>query len=215
MENQTPETPQSTQNRDETLFPIQTTSEGQETPIETKLREETKVKAVCLFARGYHAPLVCDCLLEDPPPELQAAIQHVPEQELRKSLLGQLRSCNPTDTKFASTKYLDIYNAAHAAFLNALTAKSHQIVTQQVTHLENFINDASALMETTKGLLSDASEITITGNPEFTKTASLFLATQKAMAAAATDQLNLLLKSTEFDRLKDRTSRDAPELPEL
>lgn len=192
MENQTPETPQSTQNGEERHLPIQTTASKEITPLIPKLTDKTKMECVSLFARGYRRPVIGDLLLETPPKELLPVIDTVPAETLRQDILSQLRSCDPTDTKFATTKYEDYYIDQRRAFQLALHAKAHQIVEQQITALDTIRKDSRTLMDQLRTMLYNASEITITGNAEFTKTASTLLAAQKVFIAAGDRQLELL-----------------------
>lgn len=175
-----------------------------------KLSSKTKLNSVALFACGYSAAIVADLLLEQPPKEIQAAVDTIPAEILRRDILSQLRSCNPADSKFATTKYAEHYFETRTAVRTALISKSHQIAENQLAHLENIKNDAIALSGQLRKMLFDASEITITGNPEFTKTANVLLATQKALISAGEQQIKLLDKLTgddELQRLKGEFQR--------
>jgi len=180
----------------------ETTETAEIAHVFPKLSSKTKLNSVALFACGYGASIVADLLLEQPPRELQAAVDTIPADILRRDILSQLRSCNPADAKFASTKYAEHYFETRTAVRTALIGKSHQIAEKQLAHLENIKSDAIALSDQLRTMLSDASEITITGNPEFTKTANVLLATQKTLIAAGEQQLKLLEKLTSADALQ-------------
>ena len=167
-----------------------------------KLSAKSKIHCVSLFACGYSPPIVADFLLEQPPKEIQAAVDTIPGDILRREILSQLRSCNPADSKFASTKYAEHYFETRTAVRTALIGKSHQIADDQLAHLENIKIDAIALSAKLRTLLADASEITITCNAEFTKTANVLLASQKALIAAGEQQLKFLEKMTSDDELQ-------------
>ena len=175
-----------------------------------KLSSKSKLNSVGLFAWGYSAPIVADILLEQPPRELQAAVDTIPADILRRNILSQLRSCNPADSKFASTKYAEHYFETRTAVRTALIGKAHQIAQNQLALLENIKTDAIALSGQLSTLIADASEITISSAAEFTKNASVLLATQKTLIAAGEQQLKLLEKMTgddELHRLKDEFLR--------
>lgn len=193
---------QTTEAADETTSRPETTETAEIAYPVPKLSSKTKLNSVALFACGYGASIVADLLLEQPPRELKNAVDTVPPEILRRDILSQLRSCNPADSKFASTKYAEHYFETRTAVRTALIGKSHQIAENQLAHLENIKNDAIALSAQLRNMLSDASDITITGNPEFTKTANVLLATQKTLLAAGEQQLNLLEKLTSADELQ-------------
>ena len=196
---------QANENGDETSRLPETTETAEIAYVIPKLTSKTKLNSVALFACGYSAPIVTDILLEQPPRELQEAVDTVPADILRRDILSQLRSCNPADAKFATTKYAEHYFETRTAVRTALIGKSHQIAENQLVHLENIKNDAIALSAQLRTMLSDASEITITGNPEFTKTANVLLATQKTLIAAGEQQLKLLDNLTSTDELQNLT----------
>lgn len=194
MRNET-ETAQTTENGETKTKPTETPNRPDNAalaPVIPRLTEDTKRNAVTLFARGYKPPIIVDILLETPPAELTEAVLTVPAEDLRRDLLSQLRSCNPADRKFAKTTYEDYYREHRRAFHAAITAKSHQVAEQQLAVLETVRNDSLTLISQLRDMLSNASEVTITGNPEFTKTAALLLASHKALIAAGDQQLKIL-----------------------
>lgn len=180
----------------------ETTETAEIAHVIPKLSSKTKLNSVALFACGYGASIVADLLLEQPPRELKNAVDTVPPEILRRDILSQLRSCNPADSKFASTKYAEHYFETRTAVRTALIGKSHQLAENQLAHLENIKNDAIALAAQLRTMLADASEITISSSAEFTKNASVLLATQKTLIAAGEQQLTLLEKFTSDDELQ-------------
>lgn len=90
--------------------------------------------------------------------------------EVREGLRLRLRSVNPTDDKFASTKYSVLYELARASAVDVFREKSFKIFNQVFSALDGTLADLDDIEISLKNMLDTASDFDITSNSEYLNT---------------------------------------------
>ena len=89
---------------------------------------------------------------------------------VREGIRLQLRAVNPSDAKFAATKYGVMYELARQAAVDVFRAKSFTIFNEVFSAFDGTLSDLNDIEISLKTMLDSASDFDITSNSEYLNT---------------------------------------------
>ena len=136
------------------------------------LTEDQLKTALVSFAHGKSTSQVIDDLLFD-----YEDLEDTPDN--REMLRSQLRSVNPSDNKFAKSKYGELYVMVSSAAIETLKQESKEAMRGVVNSIIGSIEEFDTIGEGLIKMLENASDNHITSNTEYLNTIRTFASLQK------------------------------------
>jgi len=147
--------------------------------------------ALADFAQGKTATQVMDGLYENHP-------DWDDSQETRQSVRQVLRSVNPSDARFATTKYGRAYDLARQAAVDVLQEEVRDAFKAVAASVSADLREFEVLGETVLGLLDNAVEASVTSNSEFISTLRAYTGLQKVKIEGAMALADLASRLSEL-----------------
>ena len=122
---------------------------------------------------------------------------------VREGLRLQLRSVNPSDAKFASTKYAIAYELARQSAVDVFRQKSFSIFSEMLSAHDSMLQDLDSVEISLKSMLGNASDFDVTSNSEYLNTVKTLTVLQKLRIEGINAVSNLV----------EQLSKLTPEVP--
>lgn len=142
------------------------------------LTTEQEKTAVELFAQGLSREEVVSYLVDNEP-AIEAEIEARGPEEVRKELSDKLRTCDPSNARFALKKHGDHYETHRSALMANLAIHYQSIVTKSVRSFEEHLQDLDDRIEELRDNAARAMETTPIGASEYLATHNMILSLEK------------------------------------
>ena len=134
------------------------------------LTDQQLLNAVELFAQGVPRSHIAQLHIDDPTEAVQAVIDEIGEPAAKERIASELRSADPTSSKFAKTKYLDHYESHVTTLRRAMNVRYDQLIAAQIRESQLITGSLAELIEEVQHNLNSAEEPEPTGNAEWNNT---------------------------------------------
>lgn len=168
--------------------------------MSTELSNTHMLIAVAGYAHGKTTSQIIDEMLEE------LALESTPEN--REKIRFQLRSANPTDKQFSTTKYGVIYELARESAIDAFREKAREFADRMLSSYTESFESISDIELQLNDLLEKASDASITSNTEFLNTVRTLMALQKVKIETVNAFTELIDKVTQSIPVSSASTQD-------
>lgn len=133
-----------------------------------KLTEKQLEQAVEMFAEGYSRSSVVSYFMEtDESLREQAASDEKQAREMRTTIGEQLRSADPSSSRFAATKYQELFDLHFEAKVDTIRNHYETVVNRSTTLMERQIDKISEQLEALETAITAAKVTTPETDKEY------------------------------------------------
>ena len=143
-----------------------------------ELTADQEKKCVELFAQGLSREEVVNHLIDTEQSILDYETEHG-AQETRKQLSDKLRTCDPSNPRFAIKKHGEHYETHREALMATLTKHYQIVVAKSVRSFEAYLQDLDDRIEELQTNVSNAMETAPVGASEYLATHNMILNLEK------------------------------------